>query len=123
MSAADLPSSRHSKYAPPAAPDEPEGALARFAARLTDLAERYIPDAFVFALLATVLVWVVALFATDTSALELMRIWGDGFWELIGFTMQMALIVITGYVVATSPPVYRASVLERIGLTPLWVAQ
>lgn len=77
------------------------------AARLTDLAERYVPDAFVFALLASGAVWFVALVSTETPAAELLKIWGDGFWELNGFTMQMAMIVITGYVVATSPPVYR----------------
>ena len=30
---------------------------------------------------------------------------GTGFWSLINFTMQMTIIVIIGYVVATSPPV------------------
>jgi short-chain fatty acids transporter len=110
MSAADLPSSGDFESATPGAPPPPQGTLARFAARLTDLAERYIPDAFVFALLATAVVWTLALLGTDTPALELVKIWGDGFWELIGFTMQMALIVITGYVVATAPAVYRAIV-------------
>src|ERR1019366_6226687 len=32
---------------------------------------------------------------------------GNGFWSLITFTMQMAFIVIGGYVVATSPPAQR----------------
>ncbi len=32
---------------------------------------------------------------------------GRGFWSLINFTMQMAIIVIIGYVVASSPPVKR----------------
>ena len=32
---------------------------------------------------------------------------GDGFWSLITFTMQMAMVVIGGYVVATSPPAAR----------------
>lgn len=105
----------------------PEGALARVAARFTELAERYVPDAFVFALLASVIVWALALACTETDALDLFKIWGDGFWELTGFTMQMALIVITGYVVATSPPVYRAIVLlARWPQTPraavAWVA-
>jgi short-chain fatty acids transporter len=34
-------------------------------------------------------------------------IWGSGFWELLPFTMQMVLVIITGYVVATTRPVYR----------------
>ena len=29
---------------------------------------------------------------------------GDGFWSLIPITMQMAFVVIGGYVVASSPP-------------------
>jgi short-chain fatty acids transporter len=74
---------------------------------LTDLAERYIPDAFVFALAATALVWLFALAFTETGAPDLVKIWGDGFWELLAFTMQMAMIVITGYVVATAPALYR----------------
>src|SRR5437773_10993331 len=32
---------------------------------------------------------------------------GGVFWSLIPFTLQIALIVIVGYVVASSPPVYR----------------
>ena len=33
--------------------------------------------------------------------------WGRGFWELIPFTLQMALVIITGHVLATSPPMGR----------------
>ena len=32
---------------------------------------------------------------------------GDGFWSLITFTMQMAFVAIGGYVVATSAPAQR----------------
>ena len=32
---------------------------------------------------------------------------GDGFWSLITFTMQMVMVVIGGYVVASSPPAAR----------------
>jgi short-chain fatty acids transporter len=110
MSSADLPGSLGAPRAPGGAPDTPQGALARLATRLTELAERYIPDAFVFALLVTVLVWLAALLGTARPARELVMLWGDGFWELIGFTMQMALVVITGYVVATAPALARAIV-------------
>jgi short-chain fatty acids transporter len=107
VASADLPSSLGSSQgAPP--PDAPlDGALARFAARLTAWAERMIPDAFVFALVATFVVVAAALFTTEVKPGEIIKIWGDGFWELLGFTMQMAMIIITGYVVATAPVVYR----------------
>ena len=42
--------------------------------------------------------------------------WGRGFWELIPFTLQMALIIITGHVLATSPPMGR--VIRRVAAWP-----
>ena len=41
---------------------------------------------------------------------------GDGFWSLIPFTMQMSFIIIGGYVVASSPPVAR--LIERLAALP-----
>lgn len=110
-----------------------EGVLARVAARFTAWAERWIPDAFVFALLATFLVVAVAyvrLFdskGAGGAALEVMNVWGGGFWELIPFTLQMALVIITGSVVATTRPVYRlivklASVPSMPRAAVAWVA-
>jgi short-chain fatty acids transporter len=83
------------------------GPVARAALALTDWSERWLPDAFIFALLATVLVIVAALTATASGPLQIVDAWGRGFWELIPFTLQMALIIITGHVLATSPPMGR----------------
>ena len=83
-----------------------DGRLERIARRFTDLAERWIPDAFVFALAATVLVLGGGLLV-GAGPLELTKAWGDGFWELLSFTMQMALVIITGYVLASAAPVHR----------------
>jgi short-chain fatty acids transporter len=33
--------------------------------------------------------------------------WGKGFWELLAFSMQIAVVIFAGYVVAVSPPVTR----------------
>jgi len=45
--------------------------------------------------------------SASDAALEVVQLWGVGFWELLPFTLQMALVIITGYVVATTRPVYR----------------
>jgi short-chain fatty acids transporter len=82
------------------------GPLQRIAQRFTAFAERWVPDAFVFALVATALVFGAATFVSG-SPREVVRAWGDGFWELLGFTMQMALVIVTGYVVAGAPAVRR----------------
>lgn len=116
MSGADLPESMS---------EPPEGALARVAARFTAWAERWIPDAFVFALLATGVVVLTAFGkllsekSAAAAAQEVVTIWGEGFWSLISFTLQMALVIITGSVVATTRPVYRLIVkLASVASTP-----
>src|SRR5881396_851013 len=83
---------------------EQPGPVARAALALTDWAERWVPDAFIFALLATVLVIAAALTATTSTTAQIVDAWGRGFWELIPFTLQMSLIIITGHVLAASPP-------------------
>ncbi len=83
-----------------------ESYLARLALRFTDWAEKWFPDAYIFAAIAVIVVACAALIngATPTAVA---KSFGDGFWSLIPFTMQMAFIVIGGYVVATSPPAMR----------------
>ena len=86
---------------------EQPGPVARAALALTDWTERWVPDAFIFALIATVLVIAAALAATPATLLQTVDAWGRGFWDLIPFTLQMALVIITGHVLASSPPMGR----------------
>ena len=88
-------------------PEERGTVVARLAVVLTLWAEKWIPDAFIFALGATVLVVIVGVAATPSTLPQVVDLWGRGFWELIPFTMQMALVIITGHVLATSRPVQR----------------
>jgi short-chain fatty acids transporter len=81
--------------------------IARFALALTNWTERWVPDAFIFALGATLLVVVAGVTATPSTLMQVVDAWGNGFWELIPFTLQMALVIITGHVLATSPPIGR----------------
>ena len=88
-------------------PPEQPGFLARMALALTEWTERWVPDAFIFALIATVIVVVAGIAFTPSTLPQVIDAWGKGFWELIPFTLQMALIIITGHVLATSRPVGR----------------
>jgi short-chain fatty acids transporter len=74
-----------------------------------------VPDAYVFAALAVVIVAIGAV-ALGASPMQAARAFGDGFWSLIPFTMQMSFIIIGGYVVASSPPVAR--LIERLAALP-----
>jgi short-chain fatty acids transporter len=81
-------------------------ALARLGLRLSDWFEKWFPDAFVLALTAVALVFLASL-AAGGGVLDTAQWFGTGFWNLVPFTMQMSMIVVTGYAVATAPPVYR----------------
>ncbi|MFE5125079.1 short-chain fatty acid transporter [Streptomyces sp. NPDC056669] len=100
--------------APPGA-DERENPLARTSARMVAIAERWFPDAFLFVLIAVVVVAVAAIAHTH-KPVDVSVAFGEGFWSLIPFTMQMALVAIGGYVVAMSPPAAR--VLRRLAAIP-----
>lgn len=80
--------------------------LARLAYAFTAWAEKWFPDAFVFVILAVIAVALGNL-ATGASPVAVAKGFGTGFWTLIPFTMQMAMVAITGYVVATSGPCSR----------------
>ena len=87
-------------------PEQP-GFLARIALGMTDWTEKWVPDAFIFALIATLIVVVAGVVFTPSTLSQVIDAWGKGFWELIPFTLQMSLIIITGYVLASSRPVGR----------------
>lgn len=79
--------------------------LSRLGVSLADWSERWFPDAFIFALVALIIVFVAGLCA-GTRLADLVQYFGQGFWSIIPFTMQMAIIIVGGYVVATSPPIH-----------------
>lgn len=92
-----------------------QGWSVRLALRCAAFAERWFPDAYVFAAIGVV---VIAAFAMGfgASAAEIATRFGEGYWSLIPFTMQMAFVVIGGYVVATAPAVAR--LIDRLARWP-----
>src|SRR6476469_2986990 len=97
-------------------PAKQDGALVRIAIGFTAWAERWFPDAFVFVAIAVVIVSLAAL-GNGASPLAVSRAFGDGFWSLITFTMQMAFVAIGGYVVATSAPA--GALIRRLAAIPV----
>ena len=100
----------------PHPPEKPAGfSLATIGLRLSAWFEHWFPDAFALALAACAIVFVASL-AAGASPADAAQWFGAGFWDLVAFTMQIALIIITGYVVAVSPPIY--GVIRRIATIP-----
>jgi short-chain fatty acids transporter len=87
-------------------------ALSRPATRLM---ERWLPDAFIFVLVLTILAALAAMVFEANSPVAVIRMWGDGFWKLLEFSMQMLLVLVTGYILASSPPV-KALLARMAGL-------
>ncbi|KOS66378.1 short-chain fatty acid transporter [Lysinibacillus contaminans] len=69
----------------------------------TEVMKKYLPDPFVFAIGLTLLTFVLAILIEDISFVDLTSAWGNGFWDLLAFTTQMAVILAMGYVLATAP--------------------
>lgn len=80
--------------------------FARVGVALSNWSERWFPDPLVFPLLGIVLVFLIGLVAGEKPS-DLAIQGGKGFWSLIPFTMQMVMIIIGGYVVASTPLVQR----------------
>src|SRR6185503_707317 len=89
--------------------------LASLGLALSDWFERWFPDAFALALAAAAIV-AAASMLSGSSALETAQRFGAGFWDLATFTLQMSLIIVTGYAVATAPPVY--AMIHRLATLP-----
>ena len=92
--------------------------MVRFGLGLANWSEKWFPDPLVFALLGIVVVFIVGLLLHQSPA-KLAISGGKSFWSLVPFTMQMVMIIIGGYVVASTPLVYRAiRALAGIPKTP-----
>ena len=97
---------------------EEQGTLAKMGAALADWCERWFPDAYVFALIAVLVVGLGAL-AMGRSPMNIASDFGKAFWTLIPFTMQMAFVVIGGYIVAVAKPVQKLIIkLAEVPKTP-----
>jgi len=67
------------------------------------LVQKYLPDPFLFAIVLTFVVFIMGIIINKQSPLSMVKYWGDGFWNLLSFSMQMVLILVTGFVLASSP--------------------
>lgn len=74
---------------------------------LLKLSLKYMPDASIFAVVLTFIAFGVGVLLTNQGPFQMVMNWYKGLWELLGFSMQMALIVITGSCVANAPAIKR----------------
>lgn len=74
--------------------------IINFSVKLT---QKYLPDAYILAILLTVIIFLSGMVFAGQSPVEMSIHWGEGFTSLFNFGMQMALVLITGFTLAQTP--------------------
>lgn len=81
--------------------------------------QRWLPDAFLFAVILSLVVFICGIGFQSQSPIAMANHWGNGFWKLLSFSMQMVLILVLGHILAMSNPIHRLlSVIASRAKTP-----
>ena len=83
---------------------------------LTSWTERWIPDAWIVALILTIIVFLMTLAWGKVGPFGAVVAWGKGLWVLLTLMAQFSLTLIVAYACAVSPPLFR--VLNWLGGRP-----
>ena len=83
--------------------------ISKLGLSISRVVERIVPDPFVIAIFLTIITAIAALlwgnFGDQSSIVGVLDSWRDsnsGIWKLLAFSMQMCLILVTGYALATT---------------------
>ena len=63
---------------------------------------KYLPDPFLFAIILTFTVFAAGIGMTGQGPLDMMLHWANGFWGLLSFSMQMAMVLVLGNTMASA---------------------
>jgi len=81
--------------------------------------QKYLPEPFIFAIILTFVAIAIAMPVCHQSIIEVVSNWGSGVWNLLGFSMQMALVLVTGATLAAAPAIKKGiSKLASLPKTP-----
>ena len=71
------------------------------------LVQKYLPEPFIFAVILTLLAFIIAMPVCHQTPVEVVEHWGNGVWSLLTFAMQMALVLVSGSALAAAPSIKR----------------
>src|SRR5262252_9388079 len=89
--------------------------LALAGLRLSEWFERWFPDAYALAIAAVAIVAAASVSIGNTPA-QTAQWFGAGFWDLVAFTMQVTMLILSGFALASAPPV--RAVIRRMAAIP-----
>lgn len=90
--------------------------IRKLASFFTTIVQRFLPDAYLFAILLTFIVFILGMSVEGQSPMAMVNHWGGGFWKLHTFAMQMVLILVTGHTLAQTKIIKKF--LELIATIP-----
>ena len=80
--------------------------MQRVAALFVRVFEFAVPDPYVFAVVLTLLTAALAFFfAPHHGAVDILGAWYKGIFDILAFALEMVLVLVTGYALASSRPV------------------
>ena len=75
----------------------------KFARTLNSRVAYFVPHSFLFAILRTFTAYFLGVFITYQGPFDMVKLWVNGVWNLLSFSMQMVLMVAAGFSVASAP--------------------
>lgn len=95
---------------------KPKNSFEKITEFCVNLMQKYLPDAFIFAAILTILVFVSVMIFTKQSPMAVVNHWGNGAWSLLAFSMQMVVVLVAGHTLATAP--FFKKILNRLSDIP-----
>lgn len=81
--------------------------MRRAGARLSEVTERWVPDAWVICMMLTAVALLLAVTGAGATPSEAALAWGDGVWKLLTLSMQFTVSMVAAYACVASRPAYR----------------
>lgn len=73
----------------------------------TSIMQRWLPDAFIIAIALTFVVLIGGILGQGQTPTKMVQFWGDGVWNLLVFSMQVIITLVTGSVLAQTAVVQK----------------
>lgn len=80
------------------------------------LVQNYLPDPFLFCIILTFIIFLSGIVFTGQTPMDMIIHWSDGFWSLLSFAMQMALVLVLGHALASAPAFNK--IIKRLAKIP-----
>ncbi|MBF4693347.1 short-chain fatty acid transporter [Fusibacter ferrireducens] len=90
--------------------------IKRLTSALVLMVKKYLPNPYILCSLLTLFVFLAGIIVTHKTPYEMTTFWGNGFFNLLKFTMQMILVLFTGHALANAPVVVK--ILKKLASVP-----